>query len=75
VCRRDTPHVGAELDLHGPTTVPLDPEWEYALVVLEGALLVHNGGSGQRLDPGHLGYLGKDRDQLALEVRERTRAC
>lgn len=68
--RHDTPLVGVDLDLSGPTTVPLRPDWEYALVVLEGALAVN----GQALHPGKLGYLGEDRDQLALEVREPTRA-
>lgn len=72
--RRDTPLVGAELDIHGRSTVPLDPRWEYALVVLEGALLVHGSAGAQRLDPGHLGYLGEGRDELTLDVGERTRA-
>ena len=68
--RRDTPLVGVDLDVHSGITVPLNPEWEYALVVLEGSL----GISGQRLDPGHLGYLGRERDELVLDIRERTRA-
>ncbi|HET6561025.1 MAG TPA: pirin family protein [Marmoricola sp.] len=68
--RHDTPLVGAELDLHRSTTVPLRPEWEYALVVLEGALAVN----GQPLTPGKLGYLGEDRDELRIEIREPTRA-
>lgn len=68
--RHDTPLVGADLDLHGPTTLPLRPDWEYALVVLEGALAVN----GQPLVPGKLGYLGQDRAELPLEVREPTRA-
>jgi quercetin 2,3-dioxygenase len=68
--RHDTPLVGVDLALHGSTTVPLRPDWEYALVVLEGALAVN----GQPLVPGKLGYLGEDRDELPIEVRERTRA-
>ena len=67
--RHDTPLVGVDLDLHGSTTVPLRPDWEYALVVLEGGLAVN----GQPLVAGKLGYLGKDRDELPLEIREPTR--
>ena len=66
----DTPLVGVDLQLHGATTMPLQPAWEYALVVLEGSL----GINGQRLEPGKLGYLGQGRDELRLEVREATRA-
>lgn len=72
--RHDTPLVGVDLDLHGAgdghTTLPLRPDWEYALVVLEGELAVN----GQPLQPGKLGYLGEDRDELPIEVRGRTRA-
>ncbi|MGJ3558148.1 pirin family protein [Streptomyces sp. INA 01156] len=39
--RHDTPLVGVELDLRAPATVPLRPDWEYALVVLQGAVAVH----------------------------------
>jgi quercetin 2,3-dioxygenase len=67
--RSDTPLVGVDLDLHASTTVPLLPEWEYAMVVLEGELAVN----GQPLGPGKLGYLGQDRDELGIEVREPTR--
>jgi quercetin 2,3-dioxygenase len=68
--RHDSPLVGVDLQLHGDTTVPLQPDWEHALVVLEGAL----GIDGQRLPPGKLGYLGQGRDELRLEVREPTQA-
>jgi redox-sensitive bicupin YhaK (pirin superfamily) len=67
--RHDTPLVGVELDLHGPAVVPLRPDWEYAMVVLEGELAVN----GQPLVPGKLGYLGEDREELAIDVREATR--
>ncbi len=68
--RHDTPLVGADLNLHGSATVPLRPEWEYAVVVMEGAL----GLDGQSLAPGKLGYLGQGRDELRLDVREPSRA-
>ncbi len=68
--RCDTPLVGVDLDLYGPAALPLRADWEYALIVLEGAL----GIGGQRLAPGRLGYLGEDRTELALDVREPCRA-
>jgi hypothetical protein len=68
--RRDTDHVGIELDLaSGTTPVPLQPEYEYALVVLEGSFSV-----GERaVTPGHLAYLGDGRDEIDLVAAGRTR--
>jgi redox-sensitive bicupin YhaK (pirin superfamily) len=68
--RRDSELVGAELDLIAPVNIPLRPDFEHALVVLDGALRV----DGQPLTPGHLGYLEPGRDELAVDVVERTRA-
>lgn len=68
--RHDIPLVGVDLNLHGPTTLPQRPEWEYAMVVTEGAVGIH----GRQLPPGKLGYLGRGRDELHLDVREPTRA-
>ena len=69
--RRDTQHTGVELTLRpGRTTVPLRVDYECALIVFEGALAVDE----RVLGPGHLGYLGLDRDELAVDVREPTRA-
>ena len=44
------------LDLRsaGTSTIPLDPGYEHAVVVLEGAVAL----DGRDLTPGHLGYLG-----------------
>jgi redox-sensitive bicupin YhaK (pirin superfamily) len=71
--RRDTDHVGADLDLHpGATTVPLRRDHEHALVVLTGAVTV--AGDGTVVGPGHLAYLAPGRDELALAARHRTRA-
>jgi quercetin 2,3-dioxygenase len=68
--RRDTELVGADLDLRGGTTaLPLQPEWEYALVVTAGAVLA----DGIRATPGHLVYLGAGRDELGLDTTERSR--
>ncbi len=72
--RADTPLVGAELALRrGRTTLPLRADWEHALVVLDGAVLV-GGEGGRTVEPGALAYLGTDRHELALDVREPTRA-
>jgi len=68
--RHDTPLVGVDLALSQPTTLPLRPDFEYAVVVLQGAV----GIDGKPLPPGKLGYLGRGRDELRLEVREPTRA-
>jgi redox-sensitive bicupin YhaK (pirin superfamily) len=68
--RHDTPLVGVELAIRGAVTVPLRPDYEYGVVVLEGAVGIH----GQSLPPGRLGYLGRGRGELTLDVREPTRA-
>lgn len=61
--RRDTDHIGVDLDLRaGTTTVPLEARHEHAVTVLEGEVMI-----GERsLGPGVLGYLGMGRDELAL---------
>ena len=68
--RHDTPLIGVDLTLHRPTTVPLRREFEYGVIVLEGAVAI----TGASLEPGKLGYLGQGRDELAIDVREPTRA-
>jgi redox-sensitive bicupin YhaK (pirin superfamily) len=69
--RTDTPLIGAELDLRGgATALPLDPTFEHAVVVVDGAVTL----DGRRLAPGHLGYLGLGRDELVVEATEPSRA-
>ncbi|HEY8524473.1 MAG TPA: pirin family protein [Acidimicrobiales bacterium] len=60
--RRDTDHLGVELDLRGPSTLPLEPGHEHTLVPLSGAVAVE----GRVVEPGHLVYLGTGRDELGL---------
>jgi len=62
--RADTPLVGAEVVTDGGRSVlPLEPAFEHALVVLDGAVAV-----GESLvGPGVLAYLGAGRDELALD--------
>lgn len=68
--RRDTDLVGLELDLHAATTLPLRPDYEYALIVMRGRA----GADGQTLSSGRLGYLPTGRDELGITVDEPTRA-
>jgi quercetin 2,3-dioxygenase len=69
--RRDTAHMGVELALRGPqTVVPLRPDYEYALVVLEGRVTV----DGVAVEPGVLAYLGLGRDECALGTEAPARA-
>ncbi len=60
--RCDSPVVGVELRLESRATVPLRPDFEYAVVVLRGGLEV----DGVPIAPGRLAYLGAGRDQLDL---------
>jgi quercetin 2,3-dioxygenase len=53
--------------------VPLRLDFEYALVVLIGEVLVHDA-EEQIVEPGHLAYLGPGRDEVQLTAREETRA-
>jgi redox-sensitive bicupin YhaK (pirin superfamily) len=69
--RRDTDHLGVDLDLGpGTTVVPVRPDHEHGLVVCTGALTV----DGTRVEPGQLAYLGCGRDERTLVVTERARA-
>ncbi len=73
--RRDTDHMGAELVLRPPgATVPLRPDYEHALVVLEGRVTVRGGGDDTVVEPGVLAYLGSGRDECALGADEPARA-
>jgi quercetin 2,3-dioxygenase len=69
--RRDTEHTGAELALgRGGTVVPLRGDYEHALVVLEGSVLVE----GQAVEPGLLAYLGTGRAECGLVADAPARA-
>lgn len=72
--RHNTPLIGVDLDFSGgdsrPTSLPLRPEWEYALIVLRGAVHLND----RPITPGHLAYLGEHRDELTLHGERGTRA-
>jgi len=68
--RRDTNHVGVELDLRrGRSVVPVIAGYEYAIVVLAGGVDL----GGQRVVPGELAYLGSGRKELAVSTAEGAR--
>jgi redox-sensitive bicupin YhaK (pirin superfamily) len=69
--RRDTDHMGAELEIHADATVPLEPEFEHALIILTGALTI----DGEVVTPGNLAYLGTGRGECHLQRNEATRAA
>jgi redox-sensitive bicupin YhaK (pirin superfamily) len=54
----------------GASTVSLHREWEYALVVLRGAVRLGD----RAIEPGRLAYLGEGRDEVVLQAAEPTRA-
>ncbi|MGC8510994.1 MAG: pirin family protein [Acidimicrobiales bacterium] len=69
--RRDTDHVGIDLALRaGATTAALRDDFEYALIILSGAVHVDD----RLIEPGHLAYLGVGRVELHLTAREPSRA-
>ncbi len=68
--RRDTDHAGVDLALApGAATIPMRPDYEYAIVVLEGAVTI----DGHLVEPGNLAYLGEHRTELALDAALPTR--
>jgi quercetin 2,3-dioxygenase len=74
--RRDTDHVGVDVQLRpGRTVLPLVADHEYAIVALEGAVDVsaQQSGSRTRVVPGELAYLGSGGEELELSAGEETR--
>lgn len=68
--RHDSPVVGAEAVLRpGRSVWPLRRDFEYALVVLEGAVAV----GPHVVEPGSLAFLGSGRDEVPVEAREAAR--
>jgi redox-sensitive bicupin YhaK (pirin superfamily) len=68
--RRDTDHGGFDLSLQaGRSVLPLRSDFEHAVVVLDGAVLVE----GAVVEPGRLGYLTPGREELVVEAREPAR--
>jgi redox-sensitive bicupin YhaK (pirin superfamily) len=68
--RTDTELVGLALAGTGAATLPLDPAFEHALVVLDGTVAVDD----EVVAPGELAYLGLGRDDLRLDTAPGTHA-
>lgn len=65
--RADTEHAAVQLVLGtGGTILPLEPSWEYGLIMLSGLAEAE----GEKLAPGSLYYLGGCRDELGMTVLE-----
>ena len=60
--RADTDHVGVELLITSPATIPLRREAEYALIPLNGPITL----DGVTLGVGELAYLAPGRDEVHL---------
>jgi quercetin 2,3-dioxygenase len=65
----DSPLVGMDISGSGPVDLPLDPAFEYAIVVLEGGARLQDAGLG----PNQLAYLGAGRQGLQLNLATRSR--
>ncbi len=59
-----TPIVGVDVEVTGPATLPLTPEFEHAVLTVSGTPEVDGG----PLAPGSLGYLGCGRSELRLSA-------
>ncbi|HEX6393802.1 MAG TPA: pirin family protein [Acidimicrobiales bacterium] len=68
--RRDSDHVGVDLELSSDVELPAERSFEYAVVPLEGVVQVE----GRVAEPGHLVYLGLGRDEIRLRTPDRARA-
>jgi hypothetical protein len=65
--RHDSDLVGVQLELaRGTSVVALERHFEYAVVVTRGALNI----DGSVITPGHLAYLGRGRDEVAVTTSE-----
>jgi len=61
--RADSPMIGADVVVAGPAELPLDPEFEHGLLVIDGPVSV----DGAVVAPGAFGYLAPGRDAIGLE--------
>jgi redox-sensitive bicupin YhaK (pirin superfamily) len=68
--RHDTPLAGVDVAMQpGVATVPVHAGFEYALIVIDGAVTI----SDHRIATGQLGYLGRGRDKLVLHAISASR--
>jgi quercetin 2,3-dioxygenase len=67
--RADTPLVGADIAVTGGATIPLDPGFEHALIVVDGTLDI----DGDAIRRGCAAYLGRGRDEIAFSAAAEAR--
>jgi redox-sensitive bicupin YhaK (pirin superfamily) len=68
--RTDSAIVGVDLEMRaGVSTVPLRSDFEYAAVVLDGAIVIGEA----HVAPGALAYLGQGRDELEILTPDHAR--
>jgi redox-sensitive bicupin YhaK (pirin superfamily) len=65
----DSPLVGVDVGGMGALELPLDPTFEYAVVVLQGSVRI----AGLDVAPDQLVYLGTGQDELGLTLDQRSR--
>jgi redox-sensitive bicupin YhaK (pirin superfamily) len=69
--RRDSDLVGVELDFRGgESTFGLDPNFEYALIVVDGEVNI----ASTTVRPGELAYLGRGADECRFTTSSASRA-
>lgn len=59
-----SPIIGAEVTASGIVSLPLEPGFEHAVLVLDGSLMI----DGQEVEAGPLAYLGAGRHSLSLDA-------
>jgi redox-sensitive bicupin YhaK (pirin superfamily) len=64
-----SPIVGADIDLRGELSLPLEADFEHAVLVMAGSALV----DGSRLEPGSMLYLGCARRELRMATEAGAR--
>ncbi|BCW59610.1 hypothetical protein StoSoilB20_29570 [Arthrobacter sp. StoSoilB20] len=64
-----SPILGADITGTGTLELPLQPEFEHAVLVLDGQLVI----DGQDVEAGPLAYLGAGRSLLSVEAKPDTR--
>ena len=64
-----SPIVGADITGTGALELPLRPDFEHAVLVLDGHLVI----DGQEIEAGPLAYLGAGRSSLAVQAQPETR--
>jgi len=64
-----SPIVGVEVSASGAVELPLNPDFEHAVLVLDGSAMI----DGQEVDPGPLAFLGMGRESLRIDAAPGTR--